>query len=282
MLSSPVLGLTVVIIGAESVLEPDCEDSTGEGRVPLSDRFGARRCVSDAGDFSNCPRCSESRVRFSYDARGPTKAGSGGMMNVVGCGTGAKSMMSLWLLYPPSLARCLCLLRLTKNMMNPIVQASRTQAPETDPAMIGVLALCLARANPENVSMFRRCGDWKKRPQGGRVEHTYPLRIALSEGLSARAACWIGVGITVVGEDEETLSLRKMLRPDTSGVDTGGSLQKIMHYALWITQLRPCTAHTQLPSLRKSTPHRRAYQASSLYTGGVGIGNLTTIRRVGY
>ena len=64
-------------------------------------------------------------------------------MNVVGWGTGSQSMMSLWLLYPASLARILCLLRLTKKMMNPIVQASRTQAPETDPAMIGVLAFCL-------------------------------------------------------------------------------------------------------------------------------------------
>lgn len=64
-------------------------------------------------------------------------------MNVVGFGTGTKSMMSLWLLYPSSLARCFCLLRLTKKMMNPIVQASRTQAPETDPAIIGVFAFCL-------------------------------------------------------------------------------------------------------------------------------------------
>lgn len=80
---------------------------------------------------------------FSYDFGGPTKAGSGGMMNVVGLGMGMKSMMSLWLLNPASLARCLCLLRLMKKRMNPIVQASRTQAPETAPAMIGVLALPL-------------------------------------------------------------------------------------------------------------------------------------------
>ena len=95
------------------------------------------------GDFSSCPCCSGSHVSFSYDLRGPTKAGSGGMMNVVGLGTGAKSMMSLWLLNPASLARRLCLLRLTKKKTNPTVQASRTQAPETDPAIIGVLAFCL-------------------------------------------------------------------------------------------------------------------------------------------
>ena len=152
MLISPVLGPTVVIIGIESVIEPDCEDSTGEGNIPSSDRSGARRCASDVGDFSNRPWCSESRIWFSYDTRGPTKAGSGGMMNVVALGTGTKSTMSLWLLYPPCLARCLCFLRLMKKMMNPIVQASRTQAPETDPAMIGVLALCLARERTPTVS----------------------------------------------------------------------------------------------------------------------------------
>jgi hypothetical protein len=70
-------------------------------------------------------------------------------MNVVALGTGAKSMMSLWLLNPASLARRLCLLRLTKKMMNPIVQASKTQAPETDPAIIGVLAFCLDHSRPK-------------------------------------------------------------------------------------------------------------------------------------
>ena len=78
-------------------------------------------------------------------------------MNVVGWGTGSQSMMSLWLLYPASLARILCLLRLTKKMMNPTVQASRTQAPETDPAMIGVLAFCLdhnGRRQTPNVSAY--------------------------------------------------------------------------------------------------------------------------------
>ena len=64
-------------------------------------------------------------------------------MKVVALGTGTKSMMSLWLLNPASLARRLCLLRLTKKIIKPIVQASRTQAPETDPAMIGVLAFSL-------------------------------------------------------------------------------------------------------------------------------------------
>ena len=143
MLVSRVLGPTVVIAGAELVVESDRKDSAGEGTVSFSVGSGARRCVSDMGDFSNCPCRSKSCMCLSYDARGPTKAGSGGMMNVVTSGTGTKSMMSLWLLNPASLARRLCLLRLTKKMMNPIVQASRTQAPETDPAIIGVLALCL-------------------------------------------------------------------------------------------------------------------------------------------
>ena len=64
-------------------------------------------------------------------------------MKVVALGTGAKSMISLWLLNPPALANSLCLFRLTKKIMKPIVQASNTQAPETDPAMIGVLAFFL-------------------------------------------------------------------------------------------------------------------------------------------
>ena len=134
-------------------------------------------------------------------------------MNVVGLGTGAKSMISLWLLYPPSLARCLCLLRLTKKMMNPIVQASRTQPPEMDPAMIGVLALCLDHniRNKPHQRQHARAVWWNhERGTPERDRHTYPLRAADSEGLLARATCWIGgVAITMVVEGEKTSSLRK-------------------------------------------------------------------------
>lgn len=144
------LGPIVVIIGVEFEVELVREVSSGEAIVSLSGRWEARRCVSEPGDCSNCP-CSNSRMCFSYDSRGTTKAGSGGMMNVAAWGTGSKSIMSLWLLYPPSLARRICLLRLTKKMMNPIVQASRTQAPETDPAMIGVLAFFLNHNRREQI-----------------------------------------------------------------------------------------------------------------------------------
>jgi len=85
-------------------------------------------------------------------------------MKTAGFDVGAKSMMSLWLLYPSSLASRFCLLRLTKKIIKPTVQAIRTQAPETDPAMIGVLAFC-------------------------------PWRAATSEGFSDRATCWTGVAI---------------------------------------------------------------------------------------
>lgn len=44
-------------------------------------------------------------------------------------------------------------------MMNPIVQASRTQAPETDPAMIGVLALCLDHNGREGTPTASACSD---------------------------------------------------------------------------------------------------------------------------
>ena len=84
-------------------------------------------------------------------------------MNVVGWGTGSKSIMSLWLLYPASLARCLCLLLLTKKMMNPTVQASRTQAPETDPAMIGVLALWLNHIRRKRTP---RASVYSRTPEG--------------------------------------------------------------------------------------------------------------------
>ena len=135
------LGDMVVMTGVEFVVELVCGDSSGV--VSLSGRLGARRGASDTGDLDNSPWCSKSRMCFSYDCWESTKAGSGGMMNVAALGTGVKSMMSLWLLNPASLARRLCFLRLTKKMMNPMVQASKTQAPETDPAIIGVLAFCL-------------------------------------------------------------------------------------------------------------------------------------------
>lgn len=96
MLSSTVLGPIVVIIGVEYVVELVRVVSSGERIVPRSDRPGARRSASDAGDLSACPCCrSRSWVCLSYDLRGPTKAGSGGMMNVVALGMGTKSMMSL-------------------------------------------------------------------------------------------------------------------------------------------------------------------------------------------
>lgn len=128
-----------MITGVEPVVEPSLRGDS-PGVFSLSGRSGG---TSDVGDLHSSPCCSRTRMCFSYDVWESTKAGSGGMMNVVALGTGTKSMMSLWLLNPAALARCLCLLRLTKKMMNPIVQASRTQAPETDPAMIGVLAFSL-------------------------------------------------------------------------------------------------------------------------------------------
>ena len=134
----------VVILGVEYVVvEVVLMVSTGERMVPCSDRSGTRSRVLETGESPASPCRSKSLVGPSYDLRCPTKAGSGGMMNVVGLGMGTKSMMSLWLLNPSSFARCFCLLRLTKKTMKPIVQARRTQAPETEPAMIGVLAFCL-------------------------------------------------------------------------------------------------------------------------------------------
>jgi hypothetical protein len=103
-------------------------------------------------------------------------------MKVVGLGTGAKSMMSLWLLNPSSLARRLCLLRLTKKIVKPMVQASRTQAPETDPAMIGVLAFCLdhnRRKQIPSVSVYSNgCGGTRGiNPRGNWLNtHTHGER----------------------------------------------------------------------------------------------------------
>ena len=131
------------------------------------------------GDLHSSPCCSKTRMCFSYDFWESTRAGSGGMMNVVALGTGAKSMMSLWLLNPAALARCLCLLRLTKKMMNPMVQASRTQAPETDPAMIGVLAFCLDHGRPKQrtlpVSAYSS-GTVEHVTGNGRNRHTHGER----------------------------------------------------------------------------------------------------------
>lgn len=142
MLSSTVLGPMVVIIGVEFVVEIVRVVPSGERIVPWSDRSAVRSRVLEAGESSTFPS-SKSQTLLSNDLRGPTKAGSGGMMNVVGFCIGTKSIMSLWLLNPSSLARRFCLLRLTKKRIKPMVQARRTQAPETDPAMIGVLAFCL-------------------------------------------------------------------------------------------------------------------------------------------
>lgn len=139
--SSAVLGAIVVIIGVEYEVESVFVVPPGYCIVTRSDRSsGSCGRFSKAGEFSDCPCPSKSRACLSYDLREPTRAGSGGMMNVVALGIGMKSTMSLWLLNPSSLARCFCLLRLTKKITNPMVQASRTQAPETVPAMIGVLA----------------------------------------------------------------------------------------------------------------------------------------------
>jgi hypothetical protein len=151
-------------------------------------------------------------------------------MNVVGFGRGTKSMMSLWLLNPNSLARFFCLLRLTKKKTNPTVQASRTQAPETDPAMIGVLAFCLDHNGIQHVSGVLEPG--MRRSQSKRVGYTYPWRAATSEGFSDRAAYWIGVpAITVVVKDKVTFRLRNVLPlPSPTPVpqtDTGGSPQAL-------------------------------------------------------
>lgn len=165
-------------------------------------------------------------------------------MNVVALGTGTKSMISLWLLNPASLARRLCLLRLTKKTMNPIVQASRTQAPETDPAIIGVLAFSL---DYNGWKRSCRCqhtqtGRWNQGQEilAWLIESTHPWRTATSEGFSARAACWIGgVPMAVVVKDEETLSLRKMLRRSPQADRVGHwMVQDIPLFALYGLRLK--------------------------------------------
>ena len=74
--------------------------------------------------------------------------------------------------------------------------------------MIGVLAFFLnhtARAKNEAQDQCQRSSNGavevgNEKPRCGRIERTYPWRIADSEGFSARAAYWIGgVPIAVSG-----------------------------------------------------------------------------------